>query len=306
MDDAVLVRVVASAHGSVNVDGLWEAARRAGIPEGGLSVDRAARVILAAASRGIYPMPGLRRRLQNVVEGAGSEDSRWLTASLGERGAALRLLLLLVDALPARPHPPLQAPLAVADEPSLPEKIVQISDALTGTNVGHALGGAVALAYYATPRATDDVDINLFVTVKEHPRVQAILAPLRVKVEGATALLEREGQLRAWWGRTPVDLFYSNLPFHEAMSQSTRTVPFADREIKIVSPEHLMVCKAAFNHAQAWLDIENLLIATAVNRSEIDRWGREILGGSDERFHRLRELEARILGPDPSTGEWVD
>ncbi|MFN2464594.1 MAG: hypothetical protein ABR573_11925 [Candidatus Dormibacteria bacterium] len=114
MDEAVLARVVASADGPVDVDGLWEAARRAGCPEGGLSVDRAARVILAGASRGIHPIPGLRRQLESAWAGAGSAgmgDARWLTASLAERGAALRELLLLVDALPARPHPPLRVPL---------------------------------------------------------------------------------------------------------------------------------------------------------------------------------------------------
>jgi hypothetical protein len=185
---------------------------------------------------------------------------------------------------------------AVADEPSLPEKIVQVSDALTSAEVAHAVGGAVALAYYAVPRATDDVDINLFVTVAEHPGVQAILTRLGVTVEDANSRLDQEGQLRAWWGRTPVDLFYSNLPFHDAMSAATRTVPFADRELRIISPEHLVVCKAAFNRPQDWVDIENLLLATAVNRPEIDRWARDLLGGSDARFRRLDEVEAAILG----------
>ncbi|MFN2464595.1 MAG: hypothetical protein ABR573_11930 [Candidatus Dormibacteria bacterium] len=186
----------------------------------------------------------------------------------------------------------------MADEPSLPEKIVQISDALTSGGIGHALGGAVALAYYATPRATDDVDINLFVPVEQHARVQAVLMRLGVKVEDASARLEREGQLRAWWGRTPVDLFYSNLAFHEAMSRATRIVPFADREVRIISPEHLVVWKAAFNRAQDWVDIENLLIGTRVNRSELDRWAGEILGAGDERLRSLGEFEARALGPE--------
>jgi hypothetical protein len=112
MDDAVLATVLAGAQGPVDSARLREAARRAGVPEGDLSVDRAARVILAGAARGAYPMPGLRRRLQEVASGPGSPDARWLTATPSERGAALRDLLLLVDALPPRPHVPLRAALA--------------------------------------------------------------------------------------------------------------------------------------------------------------------------------------------------
>jgi hypothetical protein len=44
--------------------------------------------------------------------------------------------------------------------PSLPEKILAIERALT--DVPHAFGGALALAYHAEPRATIDIDLNVF------------------------------------------------------------------------------------------------------------------------------------------------
>jgi len=48
----------------------------------------------------------------------------------------------------------------VSHRPSLPEKVVAIDSALTG--LPHAFGGALALAYYAEPRATVDIDVNVF------------------------------------------------------------------------------------------------------------------------------------------------
>jgi hypothetical protein len=52
---------------------------------------------------------------------------------------------------------------------SLPEKIVAIDEALA--EIPHAFGGALALAYYAEPRATVDIDINVFIPATEARRL---------------------------------------------------------------------------------------------------------------------------------------
>ena len=43
------------------------------------------------------------------------------------------------------------------------EKIVAIEAALAAANIPHAFGGANALAYYGTPRATADIDLNVVI-----------------------------------------------------------------------------------------------------------------------------------------------
>ncbi|HEY7952208.1 MAG TPA: hypothetical protein VID70_04420 [Solirubrobacteraceae bacterium] len=47
-------------------------------------------------------------------------------------------------------------------EPSLPDKVLAIHRALAQAKVAHAFGGALALAYYAEPRGTIDIDLNVF------------------------------------------------------------------------------------------------------------------------------------------------
>ena len=49
--------------------------------------------------------------------------------------------------------------------PSLPEKVLLLEEGFAGRGIPHAFGGALALAYYATPRATVDIDVNVFVPV---------------------------------------------------------------------------------------------------------------------------------------------
>src|SRR5699024_5095228 len=79
---------------------------------------------------------------------------------------------------------------------SLPEKVIAIHRALAASKVPHAIGGAIALAYYAEPRATVDVDVNVFLPTDRWPDLRGALAPLGVDVELDEPALARDGQVR--------------------------------------------------------------------------------------------------------------
>jgi hypothetical protein len=178
---------------------------------------------------------------------------------------------------------------------SLPEKVIAIHQALSTAKLPHAIGGALALAYYAEPRTTIDVDINVFVPTERWPRVHDALAPLGIDVGVDLAALDRDGQARLWWDRNPVDLFFSYNPFHDAMQRATRRVPFAGTTIPILSPEHLAVCKAMFDRPKDWLDIEQILVATdPLDLPEIEAWLEAMVGEDNPRMKRLRETLAAL------------
>lgn len=181
-------------------------------------------------------------------------------------------------------------------DPSLPDQIVAIHEEFAAAKTPHALGGAIALAYYAEPRATIDIDLNVFLPVERWHEVADALAPLGVKVEDLEpAALERDGQCRLWWGRTAVDLFFSYDEIHEQMRGKARQVPFADTTIPILSPEHLTVCKAMIDRVKDWLDIEQILVgADDLDVAEIEGWLERMAGPEDPRLKRLRELKAEL------------
>lgn len=179
-------------------------------------------------------------------------------------------------------------------EPALPDKVVAVGRGLDAARIRHAFGGALALAYYAEPRATIDVDVNLFCPPGEHARVRSALDPLGVDWNVDLIALERDGQCRVWWGRTPIDLFFAYDPFHEAMKRSLRRVPFGEETIPILSPEHLLVCKAVFDRAKDWLDIEQVLAANDdLDMGEVRRWVDRVVGASDPRSRRFEQLATR-------------
>ncbi len=194
------------------------------------------------------------------------------------------------------------SPHRTASEPTLPEKVVSIHTRLDVAKVPHAIGGALALAYYAEPRATADVDVNVFVATERWTEVREALEPLGVDVNVDSAALEREGQVRLWWGRNAVDLFFSYDEFHEEMRRHSRKVPFGEATIPILAPEHLAVCKAMFDRTKDWLDIEQILVATdPIDLAEIERWLGRMVGVADPRLAKLEEIKTRLsLGSQPA------
>jgi hypothetical protein len=168
--------------------------------------------------------------------------------------------------------------------------VVALDDALDA--VPHAFGGALALAYYAEPRATVDIDLNVFVPAERFDEVAAPLRALGVTMDDeAAAIVARDGQARVWWDATPVDLFFAYDAFHDIAARARRTVPFADGEIPILAPEHLIVCKAVFNRAKDWVDIDAMLeLGHALDTAEVLRWVARIAGDEDPRYERLAAL----------------
>lgn len=181
------------------------------------------------------------------------------------------------------------------DEPPLPDKVVAIHEALRSANIAHALGGALALAYYAEPRATIDIDLNVFAPVERWPKVIDTLTEIGVDTANLDSFaLERDGQCRLWWGRNPVDLFFSYDPLHEEMRKEARRVPFGATTVPILSPEHLAICKAMFDRPKDWIDIEQMLVVTdEIDAGRISEWLKRMAGADDPRLERLEALASR-------------
>lgn len=181
-------------------------------------------------------------------------------------------------------------------------KVVIIHERLNALDVRHAFGGAIAFAYYGEPRVTVDIDVNVFVGEDHASVILDALYELGVEEDtGTKALIERDGQARTWWDRTPLDLFFAYDAFHFAAAARTRSVPFRETTIPILSATDLLVCKTVFDRPKDWADIEQMLFAAA---SEIDfrearSWVAHIVGEDDGRTQRFDDAVERVLGEGP-------
>jgi hypothetical protein len=223
---------------------------------------------------------------------AANPVTEWIGASPKRRSEALLDLFLLADALP---------PCSVSpDEVGLGGKIIAIHQALDIARIPHALGGAFALAYYGEPRMTTDIDLNAFVPTGRWTEVRDALQLLGIYP--ADDAPDRKGQIRFQWGETPIDVFLSHDPLHAKMPRAARDVPFADIEVPIVAPEHLIVRKAIIDRPKDWLDIEQIFVATdPLDLAEIEAWLEEMVGEDNPRMKRLREILVRLGLDEPGS-----
>jgi len=177
---------------------------------------------------------------------------------------------------------------------TLAERVLALDGALR--SVPHAFGGALALAYYAEPRATIDIDLNLFVPASRFAEVSGPLVALGAAADDPSIaeLARRDGQVRVMWDTTPIDLFFSYDAFHEAAGAARHSVPFGDRSIPILASSHLIVCKVIFNRPRDWVDVDAMLAAEAeIDVAEVLRWVARIAGDEDPRYNRVVAVLSR-------------
>lgn len=177
---------------------------------------------------------------------------------------------------------------------TLAERIVDLDRALARGGVPHAFGGAIALAYWTgDPRATSDVDLNLFVAASDAQRGLRALPP-GVAVPASTAeAVARDGQVRLWWDDTPVDLFFDYAPIHAQAAEHCRVVPFASTRIPVLGPTELAVFKIMFDRTRDWADIEEMLAAETFDVLAVRDALEAMLDPDDPRFTRLSDTVRR-------------
>jgi hypothetical protein len=178
----------------------------------------------------------------------------------------------------------------------LAAKIERLHDALRAAALPHAFGGALALAFCTgEPRATKDIDLNVFIGVERVGElVDALPAPVTLS-ELNLAQLERDAQTRAWWDHTPIDVFLSNHPFHDRAKANRRSVPFGGvGELPVLACDDLAVFKAFYARPKDAVDVAAMVVAGAVDILALAHTVEALLGADDRRpfFDRVREFVA--------------
>jgi hypothetical protein len=173
----------------------------------------------------------------------------------------------------------------------LVDKLFVIHDSLTGAGFAHAFGGAIALAYCVLePRGTRDLDVNIFVDASEAEAVLAAL-PDAVRVRRKDiAQVERMGQARLDWNGTPIDVFFNNIPLHEAVASSVVWVPLEGRQAPVLDCASLAIFKAFFDRTKDRADLEAIAEATPEDIEAAAATIADLAGPDDPAVARLESL----------------
>lgn len=179
---------------------------------------------------------------------------------------------------------------------SAPELARRLSDVLEVAGVPHAIGGALALGVWGFPRATNDVDLDIFVGPDELASVLEVLlhGGFTVDVDAALESARTRGDFKLWWQEMRIDVFVASLPFYDSVRQRIRRAPLGGRPAWFISPEDLAVFKMLFFRTKDILDLERLIAFMGASFDRVYVRDRliELVGLDDERIARWE----RILG----------
>lgn len=179
--------------------------------------------------------------------------------------------------------------------PSDPLEVgLALADCFERAGVPYALGGALAYGLWGVPRATIDVDVNLFVEGDQLGRVVDALRSLGIEIDPTLARAQSEatGLIVTHWGPFRLDLFTPSISFSwEAMRTRVRHV-VEGHSAYFLSAEAIAVFKLLFFRTKDIADLERLL---AVQGARLDRaYVRmhivALMGEDDERVKRWDEL----------------
>lgn len=174
---------------------------------------------------------------------------------------------------------------------NLVARITQLHRSLDEAGIAHAFGGALALAWCtARPRATIDIDVNVFVGVDQADAVYDALPDAIIVTDDDRTAIERDGQTRLWWGETPVDVFFNTTDFHLDAADRARVEEFAGELVPFLACRDLAVFKAFFNRTRDWADLEEMHTAGSLDTESVLGVLAHYLGADDDRIERLRSI----------------
>lgn len=181
-------------------------------------------------------------------------------------------------------------------EPGIVEKIAGLHGALDRAGLPHAFGGALALAWCTErARGTVDIDVNVFVDAARASEVLDALPAAVSRSEADAATCARDGQVRLWWGRTPVDIFTDTTDFHRAAAERVVVHRLGSHTLPFLSCADLAVFKAFFDRARDRADLEEMATAGTLDVDHVVATLVRYLGPDDPRTERIDAL--RGLSP---------
>jgi hypothetical protein len=146
-------------------------------------------------------------------------------------------------------------------------------------NQGVIIGG-VAASILGAPRFTADVDAVILLSVNRLPNLLGSAAELglvpRIAEVEQFARRNRVVLLRHEESGIAVDISLGMLPFEDEVVARSSVQRIGDLEVRLPTPEDLIILKAVAHRGKDLLDIEGILRSHPnIDRSRVEHWVRE-------------------------------
>ena len=174
------------------------------------------------------------------------------------------------------------------------EAAKQFAAALEAAKCDYALGGAIALGFWSSPRGTLDVDITLFLPRERPSQCVRLLQQIGCELNTGNSLesLTKHGYCQVEFAGRRVDVFLPLVPFYEHARQRRKQVLLSGQPVTIWDAETLCVFKMMFFRRKDLADVEQILRTQGdqLDRNWILERLTEIHGHHDPRISQWEEL----------------
>jgi hypothetical protein len=174
---------------------------------------------------------------------------------------------------------------------------LRIAAALERAGISYALGGALAYGIWAVPRATVDVDVNVFLDASGLDAAFDALTQAGVEVDSAAARArnERDGMFVGRFGPFRVDVFTPSIEFSREAERTRVRRVLDGRQAWFLSAEAIAVFKLLFFRGKDLVDLERLVALHAeLDVAAVRRHIVSMMGDDDERVARWDRLVAEL------------
>lgn len=176
----------------------------------------------------------------------------------------------------------------------------ELAAALDDAGCEYAIGGALALGCWTTPRGTVDIDVTLFLPPDDLDRFLDVLAEIEADFAwlDARQALKDNGYCRIQYLGRVLDVFVPITDFYALAKERRAEVPFKTRSVKVWDAETLCVFKMMFFRRKDLADVEQLIRAQGegLDVAWVDARIVEIFGQRNPRVSTWREIVAEVRG----------
>ena len=197
------------------------------------------------------------------------------------------------------------------DLPPLADVVLRLAGLFERLGLPYAIGGAVAVSFWGVPRTTQDADCLVAVPAVAYQRLADALnaegfvvdrppAPRPVTVEALLQQVRDDKYMTLVCRATSVELFVPVVPLQHSILERAVGRPFHGHDIRVTTPEDLILLKMAFHRQKDLHDIKGIL---HVQNGQLDlpylrRWSGRML--EESAASELEELIATYHSSPPA------
>lgn len=176
-----------------------------------------------------------------------------------------------------------------------------LGQALEQAGHPYAIGGALAYGFFGIPRATNDVDLNVFVEADKLEAVLDTLSGAGVAFDRAQALKEatEQGMFLGRFGQMRIDVFVPSIPFSWEAARTRVRKTIGGQQLWFLSAEAISIFKLLFFRGKDLIDLERLVSVQGkrLDTAYVRRQLVEMMGEDDVRVSKWDELLRNFLPP---------